>query len=148
MIDQLRSLIGLPRFLIPFRDEVGAASMVKLEAKSTELDQTLVKEVEEEQEFSRPLLNSLRGTSRNVQRSEGFVAWLVESILDEFRTLFASDLDGVACDRSKVESTGSAFSMLSSTPFAGLCGWMGERVLSVDEVESQREIYQIGRAHV
>lgn len=123
MIDQLRSLTGLPRLLIPFGDEVDGASVVKLEAESTELDQTSVKEVEEEQEFSRPLLNSLRGTSRNVQRSEDFVVWLVESILGEFRTLFASDLDGVADSCSKVESIGSASSILSSIPFAGLCGW-------------------------
>lgn len=140
-IDQLRSLIDLPRFLIPFGDEVGSASVAKLEAESTELDQTLVKEVEEEQELSGPLLHSLQGTSRNVQRSEDFVVWLVESILDEFRTLFASDLDGVVDGRSKVESTGGASSMLSSTPFAGLCTWMGKRVLSVHEVESQGESY-------
>lgn len=49
----------------------------------------------------------------------------------------ASDLEGEADGRSKVKGTigGSSMlsSMLSSTPLAGLCGWMGERVAPMHE---------------
>ena len=47
---------------------MGGASVAKLETESTELDQKLVKDVEEEQELTGSLLSLLQDTGRNVQR--------------------------------------------------------------------------------
>lgn len=138
LIDQLRDLIGLSRFLILFADETRGASVAKLETGCVVFDEVAEEVEEEEYEPTGPLrLYSLRGTGRNVQRPEDFVAWLVESILGEFRTRTASDLDGEGDGRSKMESTNGGSAMSSSTPFAGLCVWMGERVAPVHEVKLQ-----------
>ncbi|KAG0332637.1 hypothetical protein BG000_009856 [Podila horticola] len=144
LIEQLRDLIGLSRFLIPFGDETRGASVAKLETGCVVFDQVAEEEVEvEEYEPTGPLrLYSLRGTGRNVQRPEDFVAWLVESILGEFRTRTASELDGEGEGRSKMESTTGGSAMSSSTPFAGLCVWMGERVAPVHEVKLQGDDFE------
>ncbi|KAF9423460.1 hypothetical protein BGZ94_008284 [Podila epigama] len=114
LMDQLRGLIGLPRFLIPFSEghhgESGAAhpgnpaspitaeKLEQAQEQDQDQDQDQEQEQEQEQEITvtdnhQPLKEFTLQHVKNIQRTQDFMSWLIGDILSQFRgTLEAAKL--------------------------------------------------------